>query len=167
MTTAKALRAAIYARTSTAAQHADNQLGELRTFVQARGWSLAGEFVDIASGATASRPQLNQLLTDARRRRVDVICVWALDRWGRSLPHLVTTLDELQQLGVGFVSLRDGLDLSTAAGLAPDRRSLRARGIRARPTAGPCDVRLAASAGGRETTRTATVPDRGRPACQR
>jgi DNA invertase Pin-like site-specific DNA recombinase len=45
-----------------------------------------------------------------------VICVWALDRWGRSLPHLVTTLDQLQQLGVGFVSLRDGLDLSTAAG---------------------------------------------------
>jgi len=116
MTTAKALRAAIYARTSTAAQHTDNQLGELRTFVQARGWSLAGEFVDIASGATDSRPQLNQLLTDARRRRVDVICVWALDRWGRSLPHLVTTLDQLQQLGVGFVSLRDGLDLSTAAG---------------------------------------------------
>jgi DNA invertase Pin-like site-specific DNA recombinase len=111
------MRAAIYVRVSTADQHVENQLGELREYVQRRGWLVAGEYQDAGiSGAKDSRPALDRLMRDARRRRIDVITVWALDRWGRSLRHLVSSLDELQQLGVGFVSLRDGLDLSTAAG---------------------------------------------------
>lgn len=115
MTTAS--RCALYARVSSDGQTCENQLLELRQYANARGWTVSGEYLDQGvSGAKDSRPALNQLLADARRRRLDTIIVWALDRWGRSLPHLVATLHDLQQIGVGFVSLRDGLDLSTAAG---------------------------------------------------
>src|SRR5690348_12860941 len=111
------LRCALYARVSTDGQTCDNQVIELRQYATARGWTIVDEYIDHGiSGAKESRPELNRLMADARRRRVDVIAVWALDRWGRSLPHLVNTLNDLQQLGVGFVSLRDGLDLSTASG---------------------------------------------------
>lgn len=110
------MRAAIYLRVSTLDQDPLNQALELRAHVEARGWT-ATEYVDRGvSGAKDRRPALDQLLADARRRKLDVICVWALDRWGRSLSHLVGTLDELQHLGVGFVSLREGLDLTSAAG---------------------------------------------------
>src|SRR5262249_15412217 len=68
------------------------------------------------SGAKARRPALDQLLTDARRRRFDVLVCWRLDRLGRNLKHLITLLDELQILGVSFVSLAEGIDATTPAG---------------------------------------------------
>ena len=110
------MKAAIYARVSTVDQEPENQLQELRRYVEARGWS-AVECVDHGvSGATERRPALDQLLTDARRRRFDVLVCWRLDRLGRNLKHLITLLDELQALGVAFVSLAEGIDATTPAG---------------------------------------------------
>jgi DNA invertase Pin-like site-specific DNA recombinase len=110
------MKAAIYARVSTLDQEPENQLQELRRYVQARGWT-ATEYVDKGvSGGTDRRPALDQLLTDARRRRFDVLVCWRLDRLGRSLKHLISLLDDLQALGVAFVSLAEGIDATTPAG---------------------------------------------------
>ena len=110
------MKAAIYARVSTVDQEPENQLQELRRYVEARGWS-AVEHVDHGvSGATERRPALDRLLADARRRRFDVLVCWRLDRLGRNLKHLITLLDDLQALGVAFVSLAEGIDATTPAG---------------------------------------------------
>ena len=111
------MRAAIYCRVSSDAQTVDNQLLELAAYIAARQWTLAGEFRDEGvSGSKDRRPALDKLMTEARRGKVDVICVWSLDRFGRSLAHVVTAVQELHERGVAFVSLKEGLDLSTAAG---------------------------------------------------
>jgi DNA invertase Pin-like site-specific DNA recombinase len=110
------MNAAIYARVSTLDQEPENQLQELRRYVEARGWT-AVEYVDRGfSGAKDKRPALDELLKEAKRRRFDAIVVWSLDRLGRSLRHLIAILDDFQALGISFVSLREGLDLSTPAG---------------------------------------------------
>jgi DNA invertase Pin-like site-specific DNA recombinase len=110
-------RVAIYARVSTTVQDAGLQTRELRQFAEARGWSLADEYVDAGvSGTKDSRPELNRLMADAKRRRFDVVLVWKLDRFGRSMRHLVNALAEFESLGIAFVSLSDNLDLSTASG---------------------------------------------------
>jgi DNA invertase Pin-like site-specific DNA recombinase len=111
------MRCASYLRVSTDQQSTENQRRELTTYLAARGWTLTREYADEGvSGAKERRPALDDLLRDARRRRFDAVVVWSLDRIGRNLRHLIATLEELQQLGVAVVSLRDGLDLSTAAG---------------------------------------------------
>ena len=109
------MRAALYARVSTADQTTENQLDELRRYVQARNWQPV-EYTDTISGAKDRRPALDRLLKDARRRKVDVVVCWRLDRLGRNLKHLITLLDELQALGVAFVSLAEGIDATTPAG---------------------------------------------------
>src|SRR5437773_3933748 len=110
------MRAAIYARVSTFDQEPENQLAEVRRYVTARGWT-AVEYVDRGvSGAKDRRPALDELLRDARRRRFDVLVCWRLDRLGRNLKHLVTLLEELQVLGIAFVSLGEGIDCTTPAG---------------------------------------------------
>jgi DNA invertase Pin-like site-specific DNA recombinase len=110
------VRCAIYARVSTLDQEPENQLAEVRRYVVARGWA-AAEYVDKGvSGTKDRRPALDQLLGDARRRRVDVVVCWRLDRLGRNLKHLVTLLEEIQALGVAFVSLNEGIDATTPAG---------------------------------------------------
>jgi DNA invertase Pin-like site-specific DNA recombinase len=112
-------RVALYARVSTTdkGQDPDLQLRELREYAARRGWAIMGEFVDEGqSGAKESRPALNRLMEEARRRKFDVVAVWKLDRFGRSLKHLVTTLADLESLGIAFVSLRDGFDLTTPSG---------------------------------------------------
>lgn len=109
-------RAALYARVSTLDQEPENQLAELRRYVAARDW-VPIEYVDQGvSGAKDRRPALDRLVADARRRQVDTVVVWRLDRLGRSLKHLVTLLDEFHAVGVGFVSLGEGIDLHTPAG---------------------------------------------------
>jgi DNA invertase Pin-like site-specific DNA recombinase len=110
------MRAAIYARVSTFDQEPENQLAEVRRYIAARGWT-AVEHVDRGvSGSKDRRPALDQLLADARRRRFDVLVVWRLDRLGRNLKHLITTLEELTALGIAFVSLNEGIDATTPAG---------------------------------------------------
>jgi DNA invertase Pin-like site-specific DNA recombinase len=110
------MRAALYGRVSTFDQEPENQLVELRRYVQARGWT-AVEHVDRGvCGAKDRRPALDALLKDARRRRFDVVVVWRLDRLGRNLRHLITLLEELQALGIAFVSPNEGIDATTPAG---------------------------------------------------
>jgi DNA invertase Pin-like site-specific DNA recombinase len=93
------------------------QLSELREYGARRGWQIVGEYVDEGvSGSRERRPQLDRLMADAHRRKFDLIAVWKIDRFGRSLKHLVNALADLDSLGVAFVSLRDNIDLSTPSG---------------------------------------------------
>lgn len=111
-------RVALYARVSTLNnQDPEMQLAELRDYVNRRGWQISEEYTDQGvSGSKESRPALNRLMADACRRRFDAVLVWKIDRFGRSLKHLVNALAELAALGVAFISLRDNLDLSTPSG---------------------------------------------------
>jgi len=113
------MTAAIYARVSTLdkGQDTEVQLRDLRSYAQARGWIIAGEYIDKGqSGAKDRRPALDRMLKDVRKRKVDLVLCWRLDRLGRSLKHLILTLDELQSVGVGFVSYNENLDLTTSTG---------------------------------------------------
>ena len=108
----------IYARVSRHEQQTlPLQIKALKAYVQQRRWRLVLQSKEVGSGAT-QRPQRETLVQAARRREIDVIVVWRLDRWGRSLADLVGTLKELTELGVGFVSLNEALDLTTSAGRA-------------------------------------------------
>jgi DNA invertase Pin-like site-specific DNA recombinase len=107
------MKAAIYARVSTVEQEPENQLHELRRYVEVRGWA-STEYVDRGvSGAKDRRPALDTLLADARRRRFDVLVCWRLDRLGRNLRHLVMVIEDLNALGIAFVSLGEGIDCTT------------------------------------------------------
>jgi DNA invertase Pin-like site-specific DNA recombinase len=137
-------RVAIYARCSTLnGQNPEMQLDELREYCARRDFQIVAEYVDAGvSGSKDSRPQLNFLMSAAQRRKFDAVLVWKLDRFGRSLKHLVNTLAELESLGVAFTSLSDNLDLTTPSGrlmfhviaaMAQFERSLvqeRVRGLR-------------------------------------
>ena len=114
----RANRVALYARVSTSngQQDPEMQLRELREFAEHRGLSVIGEYVDRMTGSKESRPSLNRLMADASQRKFDVVLVWKLDRFGRSLRHLVNAIAELEALGVAFVSFRDNLDLTTPSG---------------------------------------------------
>jgi DNA invertase Pin-like site-specific DNA recombinase len=93
------------------------QLSELREYATRRGLRIYEEYVDQGvSGSKESRPALNRLMTDAQKCRFDAILVWKIDRFGRSLKHLVNSLADLSAYGVTFISLRDNLDLSTPSG---------------------------------------------------
>lgn len=109
---------ALYARVSTLNnQDPEMQLAELREYAERRGWQVTEEYTDQGvSVCKESRPALNRLMADATRRRFDAILVWKIDRFGRSLKHLVNSLAELAALGIAFISLRDNLDLSTPSG---------------------------------------------------
>jgi len=110
-------RIVLYARVSAHDQHAENQIAELRIYCAARAWTVTAEYIDQGvSGSTSSRPQLDAMLQAARRRKFDAIVCWKLDRMGRSLAHLITLLEEITSLGIGFVSLGEAIDLSTSAG---------------------------------------------------
>ena len=111
-------RVALYARVSTLnGQDPEMQLSELREYASRRGWSITREYVDSGvSGSKESRPELNQLMADAHRRKFDAVLVWKIDRFGRSLKHLVNALADLCAYGVAFISFRDNLDLSTPSG---------------------------------------------------
>ena len=112
-------RVAIYARVSTQDQDPGLQLSELGKYIKDRGWQVHHEYVDIGqSGAKDSRPELNKLMVDAKRRRFDTVLVWKFDRFARSVKHLVNSLYEFKALGVDFVSLTEGIDTSTPLGEA-------------------------------------------------
>jgi putative DNA-invertase from lambdoid prophage Rac len=114
----KMSRAGLYARVSTNDQQTiPLQIRALREYAARRGWIIALQVKEVGSGA--SQRQLREKLLDAaRRREIDVVLVWRLDRWGRSVTDLLATLQELEHLGVGFVSLTEALDLTTPAGRA-------------------------------------------------
>jgi putative DNA-invertase from lambdoid prophage Rac len=115
---AKMFRAGLYARVSTNDQQTlAMQNRAMREYAARRGWTVAMQVRKVNSGAPR-RPAREKLLQAARRREIDLVLVWRLDRWGRSVTDLLATLQELEHLGVGFVSLTEALDLTTAAGRA-------------------------------------------------
>jgi len=116
--TAKTVRAGLYARVSTQDQQTlPMQSRAMREYAARRGWTIAMQVKEVGSGA-AQRQRREELMEAARRREIDVVVVWRLDRWGRSVTDLLATLQELAHLGVGFVSLTEALDLTTPAGRA-------------------------------------------------
>ena len=115
---ARMFRAALYSRVSTNDQHTlSMQSRNMREYAVRRGWSIAMQVREVGSGA-AQREAREKLLDAARRREIDIVVVWRLDRWGRSVTDLLATLQELEHLGVGFVSLTEALDLTTPSGRA-------------------------------------------------
>jgi putative DNA-invertase from lambdoid prophage Rac len=108
----------LYARVSTHDQKTlPLQIRAMREYASKRGWEIAVQIKEVGSGA-AERELREKLMAAARRREIDVVLVWRLDRWGRSLADLAVTLKELAELGVGFVSLTEALDLTTPSGRA-------------------------------------------------
>ena len=112
------MRAALYARVSTRDQQTlSMQLQTMRDYAVNRGWSVVMEIQETSSGIK-KREKRNQILVAARKREIDVIVVWKLDRWGRSLVGLINELQDLSVLGVGFVSITEALDFTTPSGKA-------------------------------------------------
>jgi putative DNA-invertase from lambdoid prophage Rac len=115
---AKMFRAGLYARVSTNDQQTlPMQNRVMREYAGRRGWTITLQVREVGSSA-AKREAREKLLQAARRREIDLVLVWRLDRWGRSVTDLLATLQELEHLGVGFVSLTEALDLTTPAGRA-------------------------------------------------
>ena len=116
--TANPVRAGLYARVSTQDQQTlPMQNKAMREYASRRDWTIAMQIKEVGSGAS-QRELREKLIEAARRREIDVVLVWRLDRWGRSVTDLLATLQELEHLGVGFVSLTEALDLTTPAGCA-------------------------------------------------
>ena len=114
----KMFRVGLYARVSTTDQQTlPMQNRAMREYAARRNWTIALQVREVGSGAT-KRKAREKLIEAARRREIDVVLVWRLDRWGRSVTDLLATLQELEHLGVGFVSLTEALDLTTPAGRA-------------------------------------------------
>lgn len=112
------MHVALYARVSTHDQQTLSlQLKAMRDYTKKRGWKVTHEIQEVGSGAK-TRPKREELLREARRRKIDAIIVWRLDRWGRSVSDLIGTIRELTDTGVGFVSLNEAFDLTTPAGKA-------------------------------------------------
>jgi DNA invertase Pin-like site-specific DNA recombinase len=112
-------RAALYIRVSTLDQHPETQLHELRQFASQRGFEIVDEYTDHGiSGTKARRPALDRLLTDAHRHRFDVVLVWSCDRLARSTKHFLQVLDELNDLGIQFLSQREAIDTDGPLGRA-------------------------------------------------
>ncbi len=135
-------RVALYSRVSTTAgQDPQMQLRELCEYADRRGWRIVGEYVDRGvSGAKDSRPELNRMMTDAHRRRFEIVAVWKFDRFARSVSHLLRALETFRALSIEFVSLSEQVDTSTPTGkmvftvlgaVAELERSLIAERIRA------------------------------------
>lgn len=111
-------RCAIYARVSTTdkGQDTETQLIPLREFVKARGWYIAEEFIDQASGAKENRPELQRMMDQAKKRKIDMVIVFRFDRFARSTKHLISSLELFQSLGIDFISYSENIDTSTPAG---------------------------------------------------
>jgi len=112
-------RVALYARVSTTDQSTDSQLLDLRRYTQERNWHVFREYCDNGiSGTKDSRPALNELMNDAKKRKFDVVLVWRFDRFARSTKHLILALEEFKNLGIDFVSYQENIDTSSPLGSA-------------------------------------------------
>jgi len=113
------MRVGIYARVSTKDQSCELQLRDLRAYCAARQLVVVREYIDQGiSGTKDSRPQLNELMGDARKRKLDAVLVWRFDRFARSTRHLLLALEEFRGLGVGFVSYMENIETGTPLGQA-------------------------------------------------
>ncbi len=114
-------RVAIYARVSThgKGQDVEMQLRDLRSYVQSRGMGVYREYCDNGiSGRKTTRPELDELMADARKKKFDVVLCWRFDRFARSTKHLVTALEEFKHLGIDFISFQENIDTSSPMGKA-------------------------------------------------
>jgi DNA invertase Pin-like site-specific DNA recombinase len=112
-------RAVLYLRVSTVDQHPETQGIDLREFARQRGYIIHEEYVDHGvSGTKVRRPALDRLLKDAHHRRFDAVLVWSCDRLARSTKHFLQVLDELNELGIQFLSHREAIDTDGALGRA-------------------------------------------------
>ena len=111
-------RVALYLRVSTLDQHPETQVLDLRQFAAQRGFEVVAEYQDKISGVKAKRPGLDQLMSDASRGRFDIVLIWAFDRLARSVRHLLEVLDELNHLGIEFISFRENIDTGGPLGRA-------------------------------------------------
>jgi DNA invertase Pin-like site-specific DNA recombinase len=109
-------RIGIYLRCSTSDQSVELQKRELLKFAELRGWDEFQIFQDSASGTNSNRKGLKALMGAAQKREIDIVLVWKLDRFARSLKDLVNMMNELSEVGVFFVSLKDNIDCSTSSG---------------------------------------------------
>ena len=110
-------KCAIYGRVSTADQHVETQLYQLRELAARRGFAVVHEYTDIGvSGSKARRKGLDAMLADAHRRKFSIVLVAAFDRVARSVKHFLTVMDELNDLGIEFISARENIDTSGAMG---------------------------------------------------
>jgi DNA invertase Pin-like site-specific DNA recombinase len=158
------MRIGIYARVSTKDQSCELQTRDLRAYCAARGFDLVREYVDVGqSGAKDSRPELDKLMGDARKRQFDAVIVWRFDRFARSTKHLLAALEEFRSLGIQFISYQENMDTSSALGqalfvivaaVAQLERDL----IRERVSAGIRNAR----ANGKKLGRPASTVDRDR-----
>jgi DNA invertase Pin-like site-specific DNA recombinase len=111
------MRVAIYTRVSTENQSVDMQLSDLRAYTKQRGFEVYREYCDIGiSGSKDSRPQLDVLMNDARKGKIDIVVVWKFDRFARSTKHLIDALHEFNHLGVDFISYTENIDTSSPTG---------------------------------------------------
>jgi DNA invertase Pin-like site-specific DNA recombinase len=155
----KMFRVGLYARVSTHDQQTLSlQMRAMREYAAKRGWTIAVQIKEVGSGAT-ERELRENLMAAARRREIDVVLVWRLNRWGRSLVDLVVTLKELAELGVSFVSLTEALDLATPtgrtmAGLLSVFAEFEHEILRERIRAGIAEARLKGKRFGRPLTAT-------------
>jgi DNA invertase Pin-like site-specific DNA recombinase len=113
------MRIGIYARVSTKDQSCELQVRDLRGYCAARGLDLVREYIDVGqSGAKDSRPELNKLMDDARKRQFDAVVCWRFDRFARSTKHLLSALEEFRSLGIQFISYQENIDTSSPLGQA-------------------------------------------------
>jgi len=108
-------RVALYCRVSTGDQSAAMQTEELRRMAEARGWEVA-EVIEEKISGRKFRPARQALIADAKAGKIDAVLVWKLSRWGRSTPDLITSIRDLDAAGVTFISLKEGIDMSTPSG---------------------------------------------------
>jgi DNA invertase Pin-like site-specific DNA recombinase len=113
------MRVGIYARVSTKDQSCALQVRDLKAYCAARKFSIFREYIDVGeSGAKNSRPELNNLMADARKRKFDSVVVWRFDRFARSTKHLLLALEEFRSLGIQFVSYQENIDTTSPLGQA-------------------------------------------------
>jgi DNA invertase Pin-like site-specific DNA recombinase len=112
----KKVRVAVYVRVSTDGQNTEGQEAELREYAQHRGWEVTRIYRDKMSGAKNSRPALDELMADAKKRKVDIVLVWRFDRFARSVSHLLQALETFRAVGIEFVSVSEQIDTASPAG---------------------------------------------------
>jgi len=113
------MRVALYCRVSTRDQRCDLQVRDLRAYCAARKFTIFREYIDEGeSGAKNSRPELNNLMADARKRKFDSVVVWRFDRFARSTKHLLLALEEFRSLGIEFISYQENVDTTSPLGQA-------------------------------------------------
>jgi len=157
-------RVAAYVRVSTGGQDTAMQLADIRRLAELRGWEIVATVEEKASGAK-HRPARQKLIAEAKGGAYDTVCVWKLDRWGRSTLDVLNTVTELDAAGIAFVSVQDNVDLTTAQGrlmvqlLAAFAEFERAQ-IRERVTAGLRHAKRHGTRTGKAIGRPATAVER-------